>query len=126
MRIVALYGAGLRGRWRQLRRRPADRVLCGLWWHHRGECVPFVPGDYLRAPFMHPLDLWMATSPFRWPGIWRCPDGCPTTCIDTDGPTHDMAFEASGWALHDIVMLWRFSPCDHTFRDVIQAGDKTA
>lgn len=122
-RIVAVYGRGLRARWRRWRRRPVDWEVCGLTRRHDGVCVPFVPGYYLRAPFAHPLDLWLAWRPRR--GLrWRCPDGCPTRGIDTDGPTHDMQYEDGGWRLHDVIMEWRFTPCGHTFRDILPHDSK--
>lgn len=125
MRIVADYGTGWRARWRRWRRRPVSHVLCGLWWRHAGECVPFVPGEYLRAPLVDPLALWRATSPRRW-AVWRCPEGCLLNSVSTEGQIHDMVFEDGGWVLHDVVVEWRFSPCGHTFRDIVEPvnGDR--
>lgn len=120
MRIVPDFGYGLRGRWRRLRRRPADWELCGLLWRHVGVCVPFVPGAYLRLPLAHPLDLWLAWRP-QW-GARRCPDGCLTRCIGTEGPIHDMTYEDGGWRLHDVVVERWFSPCGHRFRSMFEEG----
>lgn len=125
MRTVALYSRGLRGWWQRWRRRPADRVLCGLLWWHEGACVPFVPGEYLRAPLIHPLDLWAVTRPWQRPGPWRCPEGCLVRAIDAEGPVWDLvvagpgeAASGGGWAVHDVVTTWRFTPCGHAFRDI--------
>lgn len=52
------------------RKRWLDRnrpVACGLLWQHDSLCVPFVPGDYLPPPILHPLDVLLD------PMIWRCP-----------------------------------------------------
>lgn len=115
MRIVPVFGYGLRGRWRQVRRRPADWVMCGLVWRHGGACVPFVPGCYLRAPLAHPLDLWLAWRPRQPP---RCPDGCPTRCVDVSDWVHNMTWEDGGWVLYDVAAEWRFTPCGHAFREI--------
>ena len=126
-RILPVYGRGLRARWRRLRRRPIDWEACGLAWGHYGGCVSFIPGGYLRAPLVHPLDLWLACCPW-WSRRTTCPVGCVARCISTEGPIHDMVFENGEWLLHDVVMEWRFDPCGHTFREVVEEGadDHTA
>jgi len=43
---------------------------CGLLWQHPGPCVPFVPGEYLPPPMLHPVDFSTALGS-RW--YMRCP-----------------------------------------------------
>lgn len=114
-RIVESYESRW-ARWRRrLRRRPPEWVTCGLFQWHAGHCLPHVAGGYLRPPIIHPLDLPFLPLPM-W--RWRCPEGCPTSTVRGHGPTHDMHYDGTSWALNDVAVEVQFSPCGHTFRAI--------
>lgn len=90
---------------------PCPRVAagyepCGLLWQHPGPCRPFVPGDYLPPPLLHPLDALLADLLGR-----RCPlCGVVVVQVDADFVT---AFrgEQTNWDRPSLETQLTFWPC---------------
>lgn len=100
-------------RWRWHR----DFGPCGLLWQHPGPCVPFVPGDYLPPPLLHPLDLGRALAD-RWrllcPICWR-----PVT--DWDAPLSTVFRGGSiNWDRPSVEYEPMFQPCGCVGRVVVE------
>lgn len=93
---------------------------CGLWCGHDGEHVPFVPGDYLSEPTVHPLDV-LRLERSRWP--WRnlrcplCRGKLDRWCAGPRG-TVSRAVDG-GWHL-STETPWRFSPCGCEAREILE------
>ena len=103
---------------------------CGLWCGHDGDHVPYMPGEYLRAPLLHPLD---AVKLLVW-GIERCPlcgasvafdpwanvvtgaycEG-PTCVWRLNGPRTWIVGPESQWEYE-----WKFEPCGCEGRELLQ------
>lgn len=52
-----------------------DGTPCGLLWEHDGEHTRYVPGHYLPAPLLHPLD-WLRIMVRARNRVRLCPNGC--------------------------------------------------
>lgn len=83
-----------------------DYVLCGLLAGHNGNHVPFVPGDYLPPPLLHPLDVWLLLP------AWRCPV-CTEKFNYSPGADLVTAFrgDCDNWGRAQPEWQWSFHPC---------------
>lgn len=93
---------------------------CGLAdWDHDGDCVWFVPGDYLPPPLLHPLDAFNAglhRPPWWW--MARCP-------LCGSGLTFQEAEFTTVTYVGDEVreeLRWRFEPCGCVARELFAAA----
>lgn len=104
---------------------------CGLIYGHDGDHVPFVPGDYLPAPILHPLDRLLV----RVRGHSRvrlCPNGCSPLRVlrwiygNYIADLSEVYWEApSAWHYVDdevphveFQVMVRFGPCGCEFREI--------
>jgi hypothetical protein len=78
---------------------------CGQFAGHDGPCVPFTPGEYLREPRIHPLDLRNILLSAR-----VCPDGHRYTSVEM----HVHGFDYQSGALTYVLLT--FEPCNCRFR----------
>lgn len=94
-----------------------DRA-CGLLWRHDGDHVPFVPGEYLPPPLLHPLDRMKAVNA-------RC---CPLCGGESTPPIAEAvtAFrgEHTNWDRPSFEWQWEFWPCGCVGRTVPDEHDK--
>lgn len=95
-----------------------DREQCGLEHRHADDHVPFVPGEYLPPPMLHPLDVLLLVRR-RLP---RCPAcGVLPSVVEIDTQvTHAFRhFEDGAWGEPELEIEWRFDPCGHEAREVL-------
>ena len=90
---------------------------CGLLWQHPNQCVPFMPGDYLPPPMLHPLDF-STTLGSRWHML--CPlCRCPVT--SWDGPLSTVfRGDAVNWGRPSVEWEFTFEPCGCVGRVVVE------
>jgi hypothetical protein len=99
-----------------------EYVQCGLWCGHDGAHLPYVPGEYLPVPELHPLDVLRLTALSPWRPWWLVT--CPVCGTDTKSwLTHreagDLAtFVGGEWRVQR-VLWWRFQPCGCEAREVL-------
>lgn len=90
---------------------------CGLLWQHSGPCVPFVPGDYLPPPMLHPLDFNMPPGN-RW--HMRCPlCRCPAAGWNVDAGTVFRGDNVN-WGHASVEWEFTFEPCGCGGRVVLE------
>jgi len=101
---------------------PCPRIVasfepCGLLRQHPGPCVPFVPGEYLPPPMLHPLDFSMPPAP-RWhmmcPLCWR-----PTTGWNASAGTVFRG-DSVNWNQPSAEWEFKFEPCGCVGRVVVE------
>lgn len=89
-----------------------DYTLCGLLAGHLGDHVPFVPGEYLPPPLLHPLDAFKAAHARR----------CLLCGNESTPPVAEAvtAFrgEHANWDRASFEWQWTFWPCGHLVRTV--------
>jgi hypothetical protein len=128
-RIVAVRTAAGPAWWWWLRRRVArwtvkgwnrahEAYRCGQFQGHAGECTAYVPGDYLREPIIHPIDLWNISR------LGRCPCGVRIGEWSSDGATQDLISTGGEVVQHDVYAPHRFGPCGHEFREILDLTDE--
>lgn len=88
---------------------------CGLLWRHDGGHVPFLPGEYLPPPLLHPLDLLLlgvaAPQGCRCPlcGQWAGAPDCELVTPFRGAPEN--------WGRARAEWQWTFLPCGCTGRE---------
>ena len=96
-----------------------DDGVCELDRGHDGDHLPYVPGYYLPAPIITPLDLLHLP---HWPRRTTCLL-CrrPVYSLSSEGPT--LVFrEDTGTS--DVEYEWRFGPCGCTGREILTATEQ--
>lgn len=95
-----------------------DYTLCGLLAGHLGDHVPFVPGEYLPPPLLHPLDAFKAAHARR----------CLLCGNESTPPVAEAvtAFrgEHANWDRASFEWQWRFWPCGCVVRTVPSGHDE--
>ena len=89
-----------------------DSDLCGLWCGHKGDHLPYVPGQYLLLPAeLHPLDeLQLRLARWPWPGV-RCPF-CRRRVEGWEaGPAVWTSWSVGDEERRVLETTWRFWPC---------------
>lgn len=95
------------------RRRRREYVQCGLLWRHPGPCMPFVPGDYLPPPLLHPLDVLLPMQ------AWRCPlCGDPVSALPMAELVTAFRGDHVNWDRAQPEWQWTFWPCGCVVRDI--------
>lgn len=88
---------------------------CGLLWRYDGDHVPFVPGEYLPPPLLHPLDTVKAAHA-------RC---CPLCGGESTPPVAEAVTAFRGdYDRPSFEWQWAFWPCGCVGRTVPSEHDK--
>lgn len=95
-----------------------DREQCGLEHRHADGHVPFVPGEYLPPPMLHPLDVLLITRT-RMPRCPVCRVRLRSASCDWEVTHAFRHFDGGHWDAPELEIEWRFDPCGHKAREVL-------
>lgn len=93
-------------------------TMCGLLWQHDGPCAPFVPGDYLPPPLLHPLDMLLD------PPAWCCPLCKQNFNAWNAEPVTAFRGGQENWDRVRTEWQWSFEPCGCVGREVPDGHDE--
>lgn len=101
-----------------------DYTPCGLLAGHDGGHVPFVPGEYLPPPLLHPIDVLLASAAdLPW---WRC--RCLLCGAWSGMPDGELVTPFRGgsenWDQVRAEWQWTFRPCGRVGREVPDEHDE--